>query len=41
MTQRGNRRLWTFFSDEDREARSGLMREWRDRCGVGIRAHCY
>ena len=40
VTQRGNRRLRTFFSDEDHEAYVGLMRDWCERCGVEVWAYC-
>jgi putative transposase len=40
VTQRGNRRLRTFFSDDDHEAYIGLMREWCARCGVEVWAYC-
>ena len=40
VTQRGNRRLRTFFCDEDHEAYIALMREWCDRFGVQVWAYC-
>lgn len=40
ITQRGNRRQQTFFSDEDYRAYKGLMAEWCGRCGVEIWAYC-
>jgi putative transposase len=40
VTQRGNRRMETFFGDEDCAAYIGLMREWCDRCGVEVWAYC-
>jgi len=36
VTQRGNRRLPTFFSDEDYEAYLALMAEQCTACGVAI-----
>ncbi|MFH1417934.1 MAG: transposase, partial [Planctomycetota bacterium] len=32
VTQRGNRRQQTFFSDDDYRAYLGLMAEWCRRC---------
>jgi putative transposase len=40
ITQRGNRRQQTFFSDEDYEAYVGLMAEWCRKCQVTIWAWC-
>ena len=40
VTQRGNRRMKTFFGDEDCAAYIGLMRQWCDRCGVEVWAYC-
>ncbi|MEA3366592.1 MAG: transposase [Planctomycetota bacterium] len=40
VTQRGNRRLPTFFSDEDYEAYLALMAEQCAACGVAIWAWC-
>ena len=40
VTQRGNRRMETFFCDEDYEAYLDLMAEWGRRCGVEIWAYC-
>ncbi|NQU60524.1 MAG: transposase [Rhodospirillales bacterium] len=40
VTQRGNRRQQTFFSDEDYRAYKGLMAEWCGRSGVEIWAYC-
>ena len=40
ITQRGNRRQETFFSDEDYRHYSDLMAEWCGRCGVAIWAYC-
>ena len=40
ITQRGNRRQQTFFSDDDYRAYMGLMAEWCGRCGVAIWAYC-
>ena len=40
VTQRGNRRLQTFFTDEDYSAYLGLMAEWCKRCGVEVWAYC-
>jgi putative transposase len=40
VTQRGNRRLPTFFSDEDYEAYLDLMEEWCRRFDVAIWAYC-
>lgn len=40
VTQRGNRRQQTFFSDEDYAAYLALMAEWCRRCRVEIWAWC-
>ena len=40
VTQRGNRRQETFFSDEDYEAYLDLMAEWCEREGVAVWAYC-
>jgi putative transposase len=40
LTQRGNRRQETFFSDEDYRAYLGLMAEWCGRHGVAVWAYC-
>jgi putative transposase len=40
ITQRGNRRQQTFFTDDDYRAYTALMKEWCDRCGVEIWAYC-
>jgi putative transposase len=40
ITQRGNRRLTTFFTDEDYAAYLSLLAEWCPRCGVEIWAYC-
>lgn len=40
VTQRGNRRLTTFFGDEDYNTYIGLMAEWCQKCGVEIWAYC-
>ena len=40
ITQRGNRRQQTFFSDEDYEAYIELMSEWCGRLGVEIWFYC-
>lgn len=40
VTQRGNRRLPTFFDDDDYRAYRGLMAEWCERCGVAVWAYC-
>lgn len=40
VTQRGNRRLTTFFGDEDYKAYIDLMAEWCGKCGVEIWAYC-
>jgi putative transposase len=40
VTQRGNRRQRTFFSDDDYRAYRGLMAEWCRSCGVGVWAYC-
>jgi len=40
VTQRGNRRQPTFFSESDYEAYLDLMGEWCGRLGVGIWAYC-
>ncbi len=40
VTQRGNRRLTTFFGDEDYNTYVDLMAEWCQKCGVEIWAYC-
>ncbi len=40
VTQRGNRRMQTFFSDEDYMAYLALLRDWCRKCGVTIWAYC-
>jgi putative transposase len=40
VTQRGNRRQATFFSDEDYEAYLDLMADWCGREGVAVWAYC-
>ena len=40
VTQRGNRRQQTFFSDEDYLAYIELMAEWSSRYGNAIWAYC-
>jgi putative transposase len=40
VTQRGNRRLRTFFPHEDYEAYRELMAEWRRARGVRVWAYC-
>ena len=40
VTQRGNRRLTTFFGEEDYNAYIDLMAEWCGKCGVKIWAYC-
>jgi putative transposase len=40
ITQRGNRRLTTFFVEEDYAAYLALLSEWCPRCGVEIWAYC-
>ena len=40
MTQRGNRRQQTFFSDEDYDAYIALMSHWCKQEGVDIWAYC-
>jgi len=40
ITQRGNRRQETFFSDEDYRHYIDLMAEWCSCCGVAIWAYC-
>ncbi|MCP4673197.1 MAG: transposase, partial [Desulfobacula sp.] len=40
ITQRGNRRLQTFFSDKDYSAYIDLMKEWCDTRGVEIWSYC-
>lgn len=40
VTQRGNRRLPTFFRDEDYQAYISLMSEWCQKCSVEIWAYC-
>lgn len=39
VTQRGNRRMETFFRDEDYQAYLALMAEWCRKCNVAIWAH--
>jgi len=40
ITQRGNRRLQTFFSDKDYIAYMDLIKEWCDARGVEIWSYC-
>jgi len=40
VTQRGNRRMTTFFQDEDYQAYISLLGEWCKKCGVEIWAYC-
>ena len=40
ITQRGNRRQETFFSEEDYAAYIDLMTAWCTRCGVEVWAYC-
>ena len=40
VTQRGNRQMQTFFSDEDYQAYLALLVEWCHECGVRIWAYC-
>ncbi len=40
VTQRGNRRLTTFFDDEDYNTYIDPMAEWCQKCGVEIWAYC-
>ena len=40
ITQRGNRRLQTFFCDEDYEAYIELMTQWCMRWNVEVWAYC-
>ena len=40
ITQRGNRRLQTFFCDEDYEAYIDLMCQWCTRLGIEVWAYC-
>lgn len=40
VTQRGNRRMQTFFCDEDYEEYQSLLAEWCHKCGVQIWAYC-
>ena len=40
VTQRGNRRMQTFFSDDDYQAYLDLLADWCDARGVRIWAYC-
>ncbi len=40
VTQRGNRKLPTFFRDEDYQAYIALMSEWCQKCSVEVWAYC-
>lgn len=40
ITQRGNRRLETFFAESDYREYLYLMAEWCNRCKVQIRSYC-
>ncbi len=40
VTQRGNRRMQTFFNDDDYRAYLSLLVSWCQRCGTRIWAYC-
>ncbi len=40
ITQRGNRRMQTFFGDDDYRAYIALLSEWCSKCSVDIWAYC-
>lgn len=40
VTQRGNRRMQTFFCDQDYQEYINLMAQWCRRCNVAIWAYC-
>lgn len=40
VTQRGNRRMETFFRDEDYQVYLALMAEWCRKCNVTVWAYC-
>ena len=40
ITQRGNRRLQTFFCDEDYEEYIDLMPQWCTHWGIEVWAYC-
>ncbi len=40
ITQRGNRRMDTFFRDEDYQTYLALMAEWCRKCNVAVWAYC-
>ena len=40
VTQRGNRRMTTFFRDEDYQEYISLMAQWCKKCSVEIWAYC-
>jgi putative transposase len=40
VTQRGNRRMDTFFSEADYREYLSLMAEWCNRCKVQVLAYC-
>jgi putative transposase len=40
VTQRGNRKMETFFRDEDYQAYLSLMAEWCRKCNVAIWSYC-
>ncbi len=40
VTQRSNRRMDTFFRDEDYQAYLALMTEWCRKCNVAVWAYC-
>lgn len=40
VTQRGNRRMDTFFGNEDYQAYLALMAEWCRKCNVTVWAYC-
>ena len=41
IIQRGNRRMQTFFSEEDYAAYLRLMGEWCQKFGIEIWAYCF
>src|SRR5689334_13993554 len=40
VTQRGNRRLQTFFTDDDYRSYIALLAEWCRKCSVAIWVYC-
>lgn len=40
VTQRGNRRMQTFFCDDDYRSYISLLAEWCKKCKVDIWAYC-